>query len=496
MSTLAHLSALESALTAEGFPPMSAWWESTLQRFYNSGRRQLVLRVGRRGGKSSTLCRVAVLEALYGAHTIPPGDVGVVAIVSVRREEAAERLRTVRAILDALGVTYRPVDGGLELIARRVLFRVFTASVSGVSGFTCIAAICDEVAKWRDLDTGSNPAKEVLASLRPTIAGQPSARIFLSSSPLGQEDAHAAAFDAGDTAFQLVAFAETWTARPSLTEDETRALEPDERVWRREYAALPQAGASAAFDPLHIERAIGQVPQEGLIQCAKVVLVDPSAGASDTWSYAVCGWRFSRPEAQWQCKRVWSVGARKWLDVPIQDAKGDPIPNPDWDPSTSNKLVFDYVGGVDNAVRRGVTSDAIVRMIADLARTNGAVAVHGDQFERFGLTSAFATIGLPYFPHVWTQPMKEQATMRVRRWFADDIVALPRSEVLRTQLLCFSEIIAPSGAITFKGRRGGHDDYAMLLLLAAFVDMDGGLPGSPIAPRGTAYHFPPGFTQA
>ena len=61
-----RLRALDRALVANGFPSTSPWWSATLERFYASGKRQLVLRCGRRGGKSSTLCRVGVAEALYG----------------------------------------------------------------------------------------------------------------------------------------------------------------------------------------------------------------------------------------------------------------------------------------------------------------------------------------------------------------------------------------------------------------------------------------------
>ena len=85
---LPHLDALDRLLVAKGFPEISAWWREALTRFYNSGARQFVGRIGRRGGKSSTLCRVAVLEALFGEHVIPPGDVGIVGIVGRRKTKA------------------------------------------------------------------------------------------------------------------------------------------------------------------------------------------------------------------------------------------------------------------------------------------------------------------------------------------------------------------------------------------------------------------------
>jgi hypothetical protein len=231
---IARYEALDRALVAKDFPATSPWWMAQVRRYFESGRRQIVLRVGRRGGKSTTLCRIGVVEALYGGHRVPPGDLGVVAVISLSRDEAAQRLRTVKAILDALGVAYKPIDGGIELEGRSVGFKVYTASIAGVSGFTAICVICDEVAKWRDADTGANPAKKVLASVRPTVATMPLARIVLSSSPLGKLDAHAAAFDAGDDDFQIVAMAPTWVANPTITEADTHALERDEAKRQRE----------------------------------------------------------------------------------------------------------------------------------------------------------------------------------------------------------------------------------------------------------------------
>src|SRR6185295_8130892 len=103
--------------------------------------------------------------------------------ISTRREEAAERIATVKAILDALSVKYVPWgEHGVKLVDRPVGFRVYTASIAGVSGFTGIFVFADEVAKWKDSDTGQNPATEVLRSVRPTMLTQPNSRIILSSS--------------------------------------------------------------------------------------------------------------------------------------------------------------------------------------------------------------------------------------------------------------------------------------------------------------------------
>src|SRR5262245_62080077 len=144
VSFLARYDALDRALVTAGFPATSPWWRAQLERFMHSGRRRWVLRVGRRGGKSSTLCRLAVAVALWGGWHVPPGDVAVIPFGSVDRDEAAARLRTIAAILHALGVAFDERGDEIELRDRRLVFRVVTCSVRGTVGFTSVAVFADE----------------------------------------------------------------------------------------------------------------------------------------------------------------------------------------------------------------------------------------------------------------------------------------------------------------------------------------------------------------
>lgn len=253
----ARLLELDDQLAAKGFPRMSQWWRDVLGRFYQSKKRWLVLRVGRRGGKSSTLCRMAVVEVLFGRYAIPPGDVGYWAFISTTREEASARLVTIKAILDAIGCRYRPVENGVIVEGRNVGFKTYVATIAGVSGFTAIGFTADELAKWKDKDTGANPANEVLKSLKPAMATVPNSKGILSSSPFSTIDAHAEAFDAGDSEFQMCAHAPTWVANPTITEEMTKELEEDEATRLREYGAVPMsAGTHYFFDHAAIEAAV------------------------------------------------------------------------------------------------------------------------------------------------------------------------------------------------------------------------------------------------
>ena len=427
---LDHLDALEQALVAAGFPAMSPWWRSTLERFYRSGRRQCVLRCGRRGGKSSTLCRVAVLEALFGEHTIPPGDTGIVGIVSVSRDEGNGRVRSIKAILDALGVAYRPIEGGIELTSKPIAFKVFPASLGGVVGGTWVAGLCDEVARWRDHESGANPATEVLSSLRPTMATQKNARLFLSSSPMGRSDAHAKAYDAGETAFQCVAFARTWEANPSLTEADCRELEPDEETFRREYAGEPWDGSTSS---LFTEGALLAVTRHGPAVLGRVrgttyfAAMDPATRAN-AWALCVASSR--------------SVGEIVSVNI---------VRCQEW-----------------RAPRGGaLDSDATMGEIAGVLGEYGVTECFSDQWSFDSLNALAARYGLELLQEPSTSMSKVQSYERLRRMVNDRAIELPDDPLVRSELLGVRKWISRGGAFTIELDRSGgrHSDHAAAIAL-------------------------------
>jgi hypothetical protein len=243
----AALMAQDAQLVAAGFPPMTAWWVDRLREFYLSGKRRFVCRVGRKGTKSATMCRVAVNEARHGNHLLRPGDLGLVMFISENTKEAKGRIFTLRAILDALRVPYDPFDGDLRLREKPISFGVRAARIGAVSGPVVICLIDDEVAKWKDEATGANPATEVLRSVRPAMATQVNAHEFMISSPWSTLDAHHEAFSQGDTDDQVVAYAPSWVANPTVAEDFTHTLEPDQATWEREYKAVPMGSTEVSF---------------------------------------------------------------------------------------------------------------------------------------------------------------------------------------------------------------------------------------------------------
>ncbi len=420
---------VDAKLVAAGFPPTSPWWLETFARWYRTGRRQAVVRAGRRAGKSSSLSRLGVVEALYGRHKVPPGDTGVVALISTRREEAGERIATIKAILDALGVSYRPWgEHGVRLVGRRVGFRVYAASIAGVSGFTGIFLICDEVAKWRDNDTGANPATEVLSSVRPTMRTQPNARIVLSSSPMGMLDAHYDAFETGDTPLQITAYAPTWIANPTVTEDETRIDEPDESVWAREYAAVPQAEAeSSLLSELLVDRAVRRPPA--------------------AWDLArLEGHRYSAAMDPATRGHAWTlIVATKGLD-----GRRRVVLAREWRGTRSLPLV----------------PSSVLAEIAILLAGYGLRWCVTDQAAVDHLRDS-APKGLTLIEAAWTPQTKKDGYEHVLKLLQDDLLELHPEPLVKADLLGIRKRLTRNG-VTYELAevKGRHSDYAPALALA------------------------------
>lgn len=241
---------LEATLVAAGFHSLSPWWREQIERFVRSGCRRWVIRAGRRAGKSSALARLAVAVWLFGAWSVPRGDIAVIPFISVSKDESGARLRTICEILDVLNVEYEQRGEEIEVTSPRALiFRAIACTAKASVGFTACFIVADEQALWESRETMANPAPEVMGHLNPTTATQPHAWIVESSAPHGTDDYHAASIERGDTDHQRVSFAPTWVANPTLTEADTHALEPDDRMWSMRYAAIPGATVTAALDP-------------------------------------------------------------------------------------------------------------------------------------------------------------------------------------------------------------------------------------------------------
>lgn len=478
---ITQLPIIERALKDQRFPAMSQWWVEVFTRFYISGRRQLVLRCGRRAGKSTSLCRIAVLEALLGNHLIPPGDVGIVGIVSVSKSEADSRLRTIKAILDALNIQYKPIPDGIELLSKPIAFKTFAATIRGVVGGTWICAVLDEVSRWRDSDTGANPATEVLGSLRPTLATMPNAKIFMSSSPLGKLDAHYDAFELGENDFQCVASGASWECNPTITEDDCHGLEPSKTLFDREYRAIPSDSITNALDLEQYDTCVIDANElrNWSLNSQPFLVLDSSSGRGDSWTWAIAGHGFRREP---HCPRVKTI---------YDDVTGlEPIDQIIIQPPPSRRLLIGNFHQIKGKFGQQIDFDSIVTQMVITAQSAGCRLAFGDQFNSFALSGAFSRHRVQFTSIPWTQQSKTDAMATVRRWFRDQTIAIEPGNLaseLRSEIGSLEEKILPSGGSSFGARRGAHDDLAALIIGAAMVEQADQGRGSPLGMQRTKH---------
>lgn len=398
---LRHFDAMDRALVAAGFPPTSPWWRAQIERFLRRGCRRWVIRAGRRGGKSSTLCRLTVAWAKWGPWSVPPGDVAVVAFVSVDRDEASARLRTISAVLTALGIPFDERSDEIELRERRLVFRVTTCSIKGAVGFTSVLVVADEMARWESRDAAANPAASVMGSLRPTGATQPFWFEICVSSPWGSDDYHAELFDAGDTDHQAVSFAATWTANPTITEQQTHELEPDPKVHAREYAAQPGVTVSAALDPSDVAACFDRQPSGQPFR--GFLAIDASSLRGDAFAW---------------------VGGKE---------------------TDADELVVLECDGFEGQQLREVSMTEVVVRITERAGAWGTHRIFGDQREEAALRSMFSERGFHLETFAWSESSKDAAFMALRRLMRARRVILPNHAGLRRELTSVKAHLLPSG---------------------------------------------------
>jgi hypothetical protein len=106
-------------------------------------------------------------------------------VLAADRRQARTVFRYIAGLLEGVPMLERLIEGQTSdaiHLANRISIEVHTASFRAVRGYTLVAAVCDEVAFWRD-ESSANPDAEILAALRPGMATVRGAVLLGISSP-------------------------------------------------------------------------------------------------------------------------------------------------------------------------------------------------------------------------------------------------------------------------------------------------------------------------
>ena len=201
----------DARLVAAGWPAMSPWWKSAIGAFLAASVRWFVLLVGRGGGKSTTLTRLAALLATWCPRSIPPSQRWVCPFISVRPTDADRRIEEITGVHDAaygLQLSKTSPRGVLTLEledanGQPIAYNSLASTIGNVKGPSCIAVLFDEEAAMRK--EGANPSGEILASLIATFRARENIYGIRCSSAWDRSGSHWSAVTGGDNITNHVA---------------------------------------------------------------------------------------------------------------------------------------------------------------------------------------------------------------------------------------------------------------------------------------------------
>jgi len=250
--------------------------------------------VGRRGGKSFISSVIACHLALF--HDWQPylakGEVGWIMVIASDRKQARVILGYIKGIL-ALPIFKGMVEKELSWevqLKNRITISIQTCDYRSIRGYTCVAAICDEIAFWQS--EGANPAKEILTALRPSMATIPGSLLLGLSTPYARSgilyESYRKHFGQ-DNSDVLIWKAPTVVMNPTISKKIIeRAMEDDYSAGRAEWEADFREDLETFLPSNIIEDAVipgrFMLPYVGYSYKA---FTDPSGGRNDSFTLAI-----------------------------------------------------------------------------------------------------------------------------------------------------------------------------------------------------------------
>jgi len=264
----------------------------------NGPSREAYVIAGRRSGKSYMSSLIAVYLAAFKDWSpyLSPGEKGWIFIIATDKEQAKIIKKYISGILNSNELFRRLIERELQTeieLKNGVVIAVKTCNYRTVRGFTVLAALAEEVAFWRD-DQSANPAEEVLAALRPSLATVPESMLIGISTPYSRSgllwEQYRKHYGNSDARSPLIWKAPTRVMNPTidtdiiendLRDDHARARAEWEAEWREDIEG---------FLSLEVIEAVvipGRFELPKLSGVTYSAFIDPSAGRQDSFTLAI-----------------------------------------------------------------------------------------------------------------------------------------------------------------------------------------------------------------
>jgi len=251
---------------------------------------------GRRSGKSFISALVTVFLACFKDWTpwLSRGERGMIFIIAVDRMQARIIKEYVSAILDSTPILRKLVKEDLKeeiVLKNRIAIEIKTNSYRSIRGFTCLAAVLEEMAFWRS-ELTANPDREVVNALRPALATIPESLLISISTPYSRRgilyDTYKRSF--GQPGRTLVWKAPSLVMNPTLdTELVKEALREDPAAAAAEWECEWRADIESflPFESLQACVVTDRTEIPPLHGVKYTAFIDPSFGGQDSFALAI-----------------------------------------------------------------------------------------------------------------------------------------------------------------------------------------------------------------
>jgi hypothetical protein len=248
--------------------------------------------VGRRGGKSFISALTAVWLATFREWNLGL-EKGYIVVIANDRRQSGVVFNYIKEILRLPIFRSMVVNETKEEIelSNKMTISVFTCSYRSLRGYQICAVVCDEISFWHH--EGSNPSREILTALRPSLGNLEGSLLLAISTGYSQTgplwEAFRDKFGQNDSQV-LVWKAGTQDMNPTYSSSViSRALRDDYHAARAEYFGEFRTDLQTFLPTEVIDAAVvnGRYELPPLPDMAYYAFCDPSGGRGDCMTLSI-----------------------------------------------------------------------------------------------------------------------------------------------------------------------------------------------------------------
>ncbi|TIX17239.1 MAG: hypothetical protein E5V41_11465 [Mesorhizobium sp.] len=386
--------------------------------------------VGRRGGKTRAM---SVLSAYLAAlcdwsDVLVPGEIGKLQYMGYNQKQANIAFEYAKSIFTELPLFAQQVESisaDIIELKTRIELEVRAATWRGLRGVTSIGAIFDELAFFQSEEHSANTDREILNSVRPSLATTSGPLIAISSPFAKLGEVYAAVerdFGPKGDPLILVARGASRTFNPSLSERVvTRALERDAAAARAEYLGEFREDLAAFVDLAVVQACVAKGLAAVLPNALRqpyTAFCDP-AGGSGTDSMTL------------------GIGHDGLNDRQLG----------------RDLIVLDKVVEVKPPFK----PEQVVAQFAETLKSYGLTQVWGDNYAAGWVVGAFDRYGITY----WKSPLnKSELFLNFLPMLNSRSIQLLDHGKLVSQLVGMQRRVTSGGREVIDHNPNGHDDVA------------------------------------